>query len=272
MSHFSSLMRRGLPWAACLVSLSGCAFQAPAAPSLGAELATPDLGTEGSPAAAPHRVSLALQQDFAFASGSDVCTKQNQLEGRFSCFRTASAQYHGTPLPGEAGEVSGLLPATTRLLAGYDRRFAERFSLGVRGGLVLRGGGPTAAGGEAPDFFPLHAEGRAGLDLLEATAFAGATLRLGVFVAGGLAQVDASSAVDIREDSSAPRPMAHPKGDEEQTLEAYQKLGTGFVAGGATVSYAFPSFSAAYLGFKVMQLFPSSGTVLAPELGFEQGF
>jgi hypothetical protein len=52
----------------------------------------------------------------------------------------------------------------------------------------------------------------------------------------------------------------------------YQKAGTGFVSGGAAVAFALDQASAFFLDVKLMQLFPSSGTVVAPEIGYEYGF
>jgi hypothetical protein len=249
------LTRLAVATAACALEAVACAAPAPRAP-------------EG---AALFRAGVALEQDFGMVYGSGICDMDSQLEGGFACFRANGTQYHGTPLRDEGASPQGTFPATTRLLIGLDRVVFERLALGVRGGVVLSGGGPKPDGAGAPSFLPFHGEARATY-WLGAAPFAGQGFRIGVFAGGGVAQVDTALRVLVEEDTRAPAPAAQPSNPALQTLDAYKKAGTGFFSGGVAAALAPSRTSAFFLNLKVMQLFPSAGTAVAPEIGYEHGF
>jgi hypothetical protein len=211
-------------------------------------------------------ITVSLAQDFGLHGGADVCSAESQIAGDFACFRRSKTQYHGTPLRGQGGDVAAApQPATTRLLLGYDRVLAERFTLGARVGYVLRGGGPRQSGAEAPAFLPLHVEARAGYTFgMEPLRHAG--LRVAIFIHAGVAQVDTEYTVSILEDTSKPPPVSQLDNADEQVLSAYKKSGTGFIGAGAAVTYAVTPSLGFSAGLKLMQMFPSSGTILSPEL------
>jgi hypothetical protein len=217
------------------------------------------------------RAGVAIEQDFGMVYGSGVCDKDSQLSEGFACFRSNGTQYHGAPLRDEGASPEGIFPATTRLLIGLDRVLFERLAVGVRGGVVVSGGGPKPDGAGAPPFLPIHGEVRATY-WLGADPFAIRGLRVGVFAGGGVAQVDTALRVFVEEDTSKPPPVAQPSNPALQTLDAYKKAGTGFVGGGVAAAFAVSRSSAFFLNLKVMQLFPSSGTAMAPEVGYEYGF
>lgn len=219
----------------------------------------------------PNRLSVTVQQDFGIVSGQAVCSANSQIYNGFSCFRSDQTQYHGTPLSQDGGDPGGVYLATTRVLAGYDRVVFDNFTIGGRVGVVLRGGGPKPDGRAAPSFLPFHGELRAAY-WFGSAPFVGTGFRAGLFAAGGIAQVDSTWQVDVVEDTSKPPPAAQPTNPPSQTLDAYQKAGTGWVGGGLSLAYAFLPSSAFVLHLKVMQLFPSTGTVLAPEFGYEHAF
>jgi hypothetical protein len=54
-------------------------------------------------------------------------------------------------------------------------------------------------------------------------------------------------------------------------LDAYKKLGQGFVTGAAGLAYAFTPDMALQLNVNAMFMLPSSGFVLQPSLGFAMG-
>lgn len=224
-----------------------------------------------APASRLNRVSVALQQDFGVASAEEPCTRESQLTQGISCFRSNETQYHGTPLLGTAPAHSGLTPATTRLLFGFDRVLLDRFTVGVRGGFVFAGGGPRPDGSEAHAFLPFHGEARLAY-WLGVPPGTGPGLRVGLFGAGGIAQVDTAWRVLVDEDTSVRPAAAQPTNPISQTLTVYKKAGTGFLGGGASLACAIDAASAFFLDVKLMQLFPSSGTVVAPEIGYEHGF
>ena len=93
-------------------------------------------------------LGAALTQDMPFVSGDDVCSKQQQLEGGFTCFRASGSQYHGTPVPGQNDRLNpGFVVGTTRVELGVDYALGDPVTLGARVGYVLRGGGPDQLGG-----------------------------------------------------------------------------------------------------------------------------
>lgn len=236
----------------------------------------PALATEPPPqageAAAANRLSLSLVQDFTVSSGAEVCSMRSQLAGSFACFRSSGTQYHGTPLPGRGGVVDATpAPATTRILAGLDRVIAERFTVGLRLGYVVQGGGPRESGAEAPSFLPFHAELRAGYTLGQ-RPFQASGFRWTLFACGGLAQIDTEHRVLVTEDTSAPPPVSQLDNPPAQTLRAYRKAGTGFLGGGAALAYAISPALGVSAGLRIVRLFPSPGTALAPEISWHLGF
>lgn len=217
------------------------------------------------------RASVALEQDFGMVYGSGICDKDSQLTQGFACFRSNGTQYHGTPLRDEGASPGGAFPATTRLLIGIDRVFYDNVALGVRGGVVLAGGGPKPDGRDAPSFLPFHGEVRATY-WFGSAPFSKPGLRVGAFIAGGIAEVDTAMRVLVEEDKSRPPPVAQLINPSLQTLDAYKKAGTGFIGGGGALAFSASRSSAFFLNLKLMQLFPSDGTALAPEIGYEHGF
>jgi hypothetical protein len=221
---------------------------------------------------AANQITLSLVQDFGVHASDDVCSKQGQIEDGYACFRGSGTQYHGSPQPGRGGEVRPIpQPATARVLLGFERVLGESFTLGARLGYVLTGGGPRESGADAPAFLPIHAEVR-GSYTFGARPFRDAGLRWSLFLNGGVAEVDTEYKVPILEDSSEPPPVSQLDNPPSQSLRAYKKAGTGFLGGGAAVAYAVYPHLSFSVGLKVMQMFPSSGTIIAPELASSIAF
>lgn len=231
-------------------------------------------GFNGAPAAGEarrFRVTLAVRQELGFVSGRDVCGREAQLTGGFGCFREDGTQYHGTPLPELTPPSTRLEPATTRVLAGLDYLVLPNVTAGVRAGLVARGLGPRQDGAAAPAPWLLHGEVRAAY-WFGAAPFARDGLRLGVFVAGGTAQVDSAFRVQVAEDPEARPAVAQPNNPPHQTLDVHRKAGTGFAGGGLTLAYGFLERSAVIVEVMGMGLFPSDGAAVAPSIGYEHAF
>lgn len=226
-------------------------------------------GSKGGPS--PAWLSLSLEQDFATISGSDVCSPQSQLEKGFSCFRKDGVQYHGTPLPGRGGHIGGgLAPATTRILLGTDVLLGDHLSVGLRLGYVLRGGGPQSDGGKK--FFPLHAEARLSYYFSKGGLNAGGLVPF-AFAGGGLAQVDVKQSVPvvecpIKQCPPPPNQIDNPPG---QYLDAWKKSGMSFAALGGGVYWELGHHNGILGELKLMQLFPSSGTAAALDVGYTIG-
>jgi hypothetical protein len=215
-------------------------------------------------------VGAQLSQDAPLVSGDDVCSRASQLDAGFACFRASGSQYHGTPITGAEDKVApGLVPGTTRLTLSADYTLDGPLSLGLRLGYVLRGGGPTPDGGKK--FMPYHVEARAAY-WLNGRAYQASGLQPFVFAAGGLAQVDASIQVNVYEDPNTPPPPNQPDNPPRQRLDAYKKMGSGFLGAGAGVYLPLSAHSGPSLELAALGMFPSTGTDLRLTLGYGFGF
>ena len=230
---------------------------------------TEAMATDAPPQRPPvlaNGLSLSLVQDLGLHAGADVCSPESQLYGDYACFRDSGTQYHGNPLARRGGEVRpGLQIATTRALLGFDRVFFDNVTLGLRLGWVLRGGGPRPSGAEAPDFLPFHGELRAGYTF-GANPFVRAGLRGSVFFIAGIAQFDTTYRVVVEEDTTKPPPSSQLDNPASQTLSAYRKSGTGFLGVGAAASYAITPSLGLSAALRFTKPFPSTGTLVSPEL------
>ncbi len=214
-------------------------------------------------------VGLAFVADLALVSGDDVCTKEAQSSRHFACFQSDGTQYHGTPQPGRADFIKGgIVPATMRVVASYDRVVGANFTVGGRAGFAFNGG-PKPDGGSA--FFPLHLEAR-GAYWLGADPFARKGFRPFVFAAFGMMQVDAKVGAQVYETDAALCPTAGTTGPCRNDLDAWRRSGNVFGAIGVGSAYAFTPNQAVVLDVRASQLFGAPGTVISPELGFQTGF
>jgi len=212
-------------------------------------------------------VGLALAQDLAFISGSDVCSMNSQLDDGFSCFRSSGSQYHGTPLSGQGGSIGGgIAPATTRALLALELVLGDALSLGLRVGYTLRGGGPAPDAGD--DYFPLLAEARA--TYWFSRAF-GPSLTPYVSLSGGVAEVDSLKTVRIAEDRSRPPPPNQLDNPDVQDLDVWKKTGLSFAALGPGVFLPVTEHSGLFGDAQLMVLFPDTGIALEVALGYALG-
>jgi hypothetical protein len=196
-----------------------------------------------------------------FISGTDVCTQKSQVESGFTCLRASGSQYHGTPVPGQGGKIS-FTPslASTRITLASYVPFGP-FSAGLRMGYVLVGQGPQADGGKSFVFYQAEA---IGAYWFSGQAFS--TKHLGTFlqVSGGVAEMDASAQVTVTENPN----VIHPAGQffdnpPKQTLDAYQKSGSGFAGAGAGLFLPFGSAAGLLADLRFSLLFPTSGFALS---------
>jgi hypothetical protein len=210
---------------------------------------------------APYRrnwVSVAFQVDaLLLPSASNACAGGTG----YTC--VGQGYYAGRPLAGADDVVNGgIRLATMRVLLGYDRALAPNFMVGGSLGFAFNGG-PTRPGGRS--FDPVHAEVRAsywfGHDPL-------ARKGLRLFVAGslGMAQVDGSIPVDIYASTAAYQ------AGQSQDYSAWKKTGLGFASIGLGLMYAVTPGSGVVLELKGQEMFPTTGTVLALQLGYSVGF
>ena len=259
-----------------------------------------DSGTQLPPAKL-NLLSIGVSLDDAIVNGSNICSLGNASDGTYVCFRQDSGRLYSQFGNANTGSISGppFAVGTVRVLLGYDRAIPIRGAaitpaVGVRIGYAFNGGkgvpqGPSEDNnhttkrennGDTKDFMPFHLEGRV-------TGFFGKNVlaRRGVrpyaFLGGGLAQVDAKIAdVQVNNDcgSQAPkvgsRAAANCLGNESTAkstkVDAYRKMGTGFVGLGGGIMYAISPTSSLAVDVKVSFFFGSPGVAVSPTLGFVQ--
>lgn len=246
--------------------------------------------------AAKNWASFSVQQDLALIGGSDVCSPSSQKDNGYACFKSDGSQYFGNPTPGAADAIaSGIAPATTRIMVGFDRLFGRNVTVGARLGFAFRGGPAQDTNpdfgefnlGAGAAFLPLHAELRAAW-WFGANPMAKKGIRPFVFAGGGMAQVDSKVSVQVRELEPAtssgytdPNDPANSdiiddysgqQNPRTQTIDAWKRMGKSFVQVGGGVMYAVTPKGGFVGELKLMAMFPTSGIVLAPSIGWAQGF
>lgn len=240
---------------------------------------------------------LHVAQDITFIGGSDICSQASQASNDFSCYYAGSrtGAYVDDPYPG-TDTSTALALATTRILVSYDRALSSHVLAGVRVGYALGGGPPsgrdvaydssgriTQVYDEGLAFLPYHLEARAsyffGSDPLARMGF-----RPYVHLGGGLAQVDGKTTISAKDCG-----LVAPRGDPTYTacangtlaasdsrlrsvdLDAWKKLGQGFVTIGGGTIYGISSGFGVALNLNLMYMLPGSGVVLEPSIGAVYG-
>ncbi len=237
---------------------------------------------------------LHFAQDIAIIGGSDVCSVASRSDNGYACYvsGTTDQPYNGNPYPG-AGIATGTALATSRILLSFDRAFTPNLTLGARVGVALRGGPPA---GKGPDdqnrggtsngtaFLPFHGELRLAY-WFGRGALGKKGLRPYVHIGGGIAQVDAKVKVNVTdcEDKDLQgNPISNDQynactagtstnGSRQYTLDAWRKMGQGFITAGGGLVYAFEPNFGAQLNFNFMYMLPTSGPVLQPSIGLIYG-
>jgi hypothetical protein len=239
-----------------------------------------------------------VAQDFAIVGGSNVCDPTlGQMNDNYSCFLegTQDRPFVNTPYPLRDGVETGLVTATTRLLASYDYAFNDFFSLGGRLGYAFGGGPPagqivnpgSTTGTDGTPFMPVHAELRASVWL----APPGGPFSAYLGASAGVAQVDAMVTV-TEKDCSADAQLGMPAGTSQADafeacrvaaanfnfaalpdvdVDAWKKTGQGFYGLHAGVGIAVTEQLSAIANINVMRMAPASGTVIEPSLGVSMG-
>ncbi len=246
---------------------------------------------ESKEAYAKNIVGVHFAVDAGFVGGKDVCRAD---QNEYDCYLEGSETPYPGPLPadiadhaGEPGDAypgggigNGLTGGTLRVLLSYDRALTSHLTLGARGGFAFRGG-PSREGD--PSFLPLHLELALGYWML---GLAEQGVRPYVRLSGGVAQVDLKTQVVASDCSSEPSYEAfihciNAEGDYDSandpdlpsvTLDAYKKLGQGFVGLGGGALFAVGQSVAAQLNVNLMVMLPDSGLVIEPSLGVTYSF
>jgi len=241
---------------------------------------------------------LHIAQDVAFVGGTDICTQDAQANDNFACYYAGSetGAFIDEPYPGVDTSTTPVF-ATTRLLLSFDRAFSSHVMAGVRVGFAF-GGGPPAGRDvvyqgtnivqvidEGLAFFPIHAEAR--LSYWFGSGVLGKKgLRPYVHAGGGLAQVDAKVGVSVKDCGLYEERGGNFQGCANGTvpandptlnassaeLDAWKKLGQGFITLGGGMVYAFTPKLGAQLNLNLMYTLPATGVVIEPSLGAVLGF
>lgn len=242
-----------------------------------------------------HWVSASFQMDFFMMPGGDnVCGTER--DAGWECFYGDGT--YRNPLPGLAGEPgnpdgsgrgevsSGLVPATMRVMLGYDYLMLDWLSLGARVGFAFNGGPqlvttqpstevndtgePVETEISNPAFLPVHAEGRIGIWFGSPNG-----IRPHLTLAGGLAQIDAKVITPIVEplrqnvvDCPDPSDLDCTQAD----IEAWRTGGTIFASGGAGVLVPLADGHGLDIEAKYIMLFPDSAQAIGVQAGYMLGF
>jgi hypothetical protein len=230
-----------------------------------------------------------LALDLALVGGEDVCSQKSQQENGFACFYQDSEEvYRFDPNPNFGNQItSGIAPATRRAMVSFDQLLLPNVTAGGRLGYAI-GGGPPAGSKKQVAFFPYHIEARISYWFGDAP-FGKPGFRPFIGVQGGAAQVDAKLPVKVADCGGTPSAASREGATSPQDpvyyqecstgsqngvaldLDVYKKLGKVFGGVHVGVVYAITASSGIMLNLNFMQMFPTSGQVFEPSLGFVQG-
>ncbi len=205
-------------------------------------------------------LTLGLIQDVTVVSGSNVCDEQSQVHGSFVCLRASGSQYHGTPLAGAAGNASGVSFATTRVAFASYFPLWSQVSAGLRIAYAVAGQGPRADGG--PQFIPLQVEAQ-GAYWFSHDAFSSEGVGPFAELSGGVAEIDGSAKVTVKENTAVPPPPNQLDNPPVQSLDAYRKSGSGFVSAGIGAFFPFAEAAGVLADLRASALFPSPGFAMS---------
>jgi len=249
-------------------------------------------------------LGLHFAQDIAVIGGSDVCSATSRANDGYACYveGTTDQPYNGDPFPG-AGISTGTVIATRRLMLSFDRALTPNITLGTRLGIAF-GGGPPAGKGpddqnrprdpntrepmpptEGTKFLPFHAELRLAYWFGKA-ALAKKGIRPYIHAGGGIAQVDgkvkltlADCPYDLPDEvyelcTKGDKSVANAENNVTRTyrVDAWKKMGQGFLTAGGGVVYAFTPRLGAQLNLNLMLMLPTTGFVMQPSIGVIYGF
>lgn len=251
-------------------------------------------GGDGDSASGPAKkwwFGLHVAQDFAFVSGTDVCLDANQTDQNWACYLPVNqpdSPYQSsdfeTPKGGGGTIAGGTAAATLRFLISVERLITNNISAGLRLGYAIRGGPPAGRRvqyqrtpgmpgfmeyqtvvEEGTPFLPIHAEAR-GTYYFGSNPLGRKGFRPYVHAGGGMAQVDGRVVVKVRDRYDPSLPAG-----QDGQVNAWKKLGQGFLTAGGGVAFALSPRFALQLNLNAMLMLPATGLVLQPSLGATYG-
>ena len=227
------------------------------------------------------------QFDLLLISGKEegVCSG-GEGNDSYVCFYPDGGQFYGQPVErdGTNGIQGGFGVGGARVLVAYDRQILS--NLGLFGGLRLGyafGGSPSSdkkppnnsPHSQANSFLPFHAEVRVGY-MFGKGMVEHRKVHPYAFVAGGLAQVNASvpvSVCDSKEKDGETDVAGGGAGScpantrVVKDLDAYQITGLNFAAIGGGATFGITPNIGVAAELKVMFMVPTFGIVIAPNVG-----
>ncbi|MEN9577920.1 MAG: hypothetical protein RJA70_929 [Pseudomonadota bacterium] len=247
-----------------------------------------------------HWLSVSLQQDFLLMPASENVCGSTRVEG-YECFY-GDGRYRD-PARGEPGLLQpdgtrsdpgkvtgGFVPATTRLVLGYELALIENLHVGARLGFAFNGGPQLKATEDVfttdlvtgtpvmttrevskPGFLPLHIEARVGYWFGTMTSL----VRPHATLSGGVAQVDGKlvpAIVEPRRQNATDCPPGSDASCLQTKVEAWRTAGAGFGAASFGMMVPFATNHGLDLDAKFMMLFGDAGQALAVQLGYMVGF
>jgi hypothetical protein len=250
-----------------------------------------DVGDDVAVSAGPYKKNwfgIHYGIDLAVIGGSNVCG----TGGGYECYTAGSRSdpYGGPPYPG-TGIATGFAMGTHRVMLNYDRAFTPHITAGLRVGYALFGGPPAITNFNDEDdpsddtkisFLPIHAEARVTYWFRQG-GLAAKLIRPYAGIGGGMAQVDAKVPVTVYDchDQGATReacgegdtdPPVDASGKSVQKkLDAWKKLGQGFVELSGGVVFAVKDQIGIQVNVNGMYMLGSSGLVVQPSLGLIYG-
>ncbi len=204
-------------------------------------------------------LSLAIEQDLVYHSNTpNACSAGSP----YKCYDRTGAQWPPVvdAVPGGNQVNGGFTSGPWRILAGYDRVFARRFTLGARVGAIVAGKADIVKGDRA--VMLLHGEARAAV-WLGRDPFAAAGLHPYIFLSGGVAEADGMVLVEYSTQGCPNCPL--------NKVNAWKRSGPEFVGAGAGVKYAITPRMGPVLEARYMQFFDPSVPVIGVQLGYAFG-
>jgi hypothetical protein len=233
---------------------------------------------------------LHVAQDLAFVGGKNPCSQKSQSDDYFACYYSGSdtAAFVSEAYPG-VNVDTGMVVATTRILASYDRAFTPNITAGLRLGWAFGGGPPYGRDvtydspqhvgkvlKEGTKFLPIHAELRVSY-WFGSNALA-RKFRPYAHLGGGLAQVDAKFKVPVYDCSTSTDYQGCANGTvsrnqiQKVNLDAWKKLGLSFLTVGGGVVYAIGNRYGIQANLNLMYMLPATSVVVEPSLGAVVGY
>jgi hypothetical protein len=243
-----------------------------------------DVGDDVAVSAGPYKKNwfgIHYGIDLAVIGGSNVCG----ADGGYECYTAGSRNepYVGPPFPG-TGVATGFAMGTHRIMLNYDRAFTPHIMAGLRVGYALFGGPPAITNfndeSDSSDdtkisFLPIHAEARVTYWFRQG-GLAAKLIRPYAGIGGGMAQVDAKVPVTVYDCQNQADRQACGEGEtdlpaEKKKLDAWKKLGQGFVELSGGVVFAVKDQIGIQVNVNGMYMLGSSGLVVQPSLGVIYG-